>query len=123
MRENNHGAALMEQFKHAQALSAYEKVTDKAPGWAPASPTWGWRRSTRMIMSAPAALRRGAASRSAPAAGGVWIRASAQERGEERRGDRPLEAARGIDPKIRTSCTTSACCKRASAPSPSPCRS
>ncbi len=35
IRANNHGAALMEQFKHAQAVTAYQSVTEKAPGWAP----------------------------------------------------------------------------------------
>ena len=35
IRANNHGTALMEQFKHAQALSIFAGVTEKAPGWAP----------------------------------------------------------------------------------------
>ncbi|HEU4403258.1 MAG TPA: FG-GAP-like repeat-containing protein, partial [Candidatus Polarisedimenticolia bacterium] len=32
---NNRGAAFMEQFRHAQALEEFSKVTAKAPGWAP----------------------------------------------------------------------------------------
>jgi len=35
IRANNRGVALMEQFKHAQALAAFSEVTGKAPGWAP----------------------------------------------------------------------------------------
>jgi Flp pilus assembly protein TadD len=35
IRANNRGAALMEQFKHAQALEEFRKVTAGAPGWAP----------------------------------------------------------------------------------------
>ena len=35
IRANNRGAALMEQFKHAQAVDEFKKVTAGAPGWAP----------------------------------------------------------------------------------------
>src|SRR5262249_7155264 len=35
IRANNHGVALMEQFKHSQAIDEFDKVTAKAPGWAP----------------------------------------------------------------------------------------
>ena len=35
LRANNRGAALMEQFKHTQALEEYAKVTAGAPRWAP----------------------------------------------------------------------------------------
>jgi Flp pilus assembly protein TadD len=35
IRANNRGAALMEQFKHAQAVDEFRKVTAGAPGWAP----------------------------------------------------------------------------------------
>jgi cytochrome c-type biogenesis protein CcmH/NrfG len=35
IRANNRGAALMEQFKHTQAIEEFSKVTAKAPGWAP----------------------------------------------------------------------------------------
>ena len=33
LRQNNHGAALMEQYKPAQAVEAFTQVTDLAPGW------------------------------------------------------------------------------------------
>ncbi len=32
---NNRGAAQMEQYKHAQAMEEFRKVTEGAPGWAP----------------------------------------------------------------------------------------
>jgi len=32
---SNRGAALMEQYKHAQAIEEFKKVTAGAPGWAP----------------------------------------------------------------------------------------
>ncbi len=32
---NNRGAALMEQYKHSQAMEEFRKVTEGAPGWAP----------------------------------------------------------------------------------------
>jgi len=32
---NNRGAALMEQFKHQQAMDEFGRVTELAPGWAP----------------------------------------------------------------------------------------
>jgi Tfp pilus assembly protein PilF len=35
IRANNRGAALMEQFKHAQAAEEFLKVTKGAPSWAP----------------------------------------------------------------------------------------
>jgi len=35
IRANNRGAALMEQYKHAQAQEEFKKVTEGAPGWAP----------------------------------------------------------------------------------------
>ncbi|MGH9750241.1 MAG: FG-GAP-like repeat-containing protein [Candidatus Polarisedimenticolia bacterium] len=35
IRANNRGAALMEQFKHREAMQVYATVTAKAPGWAP----------------------------------------------------------------------------------------
>ncbi|HKB07468.1 MAG TPA: FG-GAP-like repeat-containing protein [Candidatus Polarisedimenticolia bacterium] len=35
IRANNHGAALMEQYKHAQAREEFSKVTRDAPAWAP----------------------------------------------------------------------------------------
>jgi len=35
IRANNRGAAMMEQFKHAQAEEEFRKVTAGAPGWAP----------------------------------------------------------------------------------------
>src|SRR6266436_2614021 len=35
IRANNRGAALMEQFKHAQAEEEFRKVTRLAPRWAP----------------------------------------------------------------------------------------
>jgi Flp pilus assembly protein TadD len=35
LRANNRGAALMEQFRHAQALAEFQKVTSLAPRWAP----------------------------------------------------------------------------------------
>jgi tetratricopeptide (TPR) repeat protein len=35
IRANNRGAALMEQYKHAQAMEEYARVTGWAPRWAP----------------------------------------------------------------------------------------
>jgi tetratricopeptide (TPR) repeat protein/predicted nucleotidyltransferase len=35
LRANNRGAALMEQFKSAQAMEEFSRVTALAPGWAP----------------------------------------------------------------------------------------
>ena len=35
IRANNRGAALMEQFKHAQAVEEFRKVTQLVPRWAP----------------------------------------------------------------------------------------
>jgi Tfp pilus assembly protein PilF len=35
IRANNRGAALMEQFKHAEALQVFTAMVDQAPGWAP----------------------------------------------------------------------------------------
>ena len=32
---NNRGAAMMEQYKHAQAMEEFRRVTVGAPGWAP----------------------------------------------------------------------------------------
>ncbi|MCZ6695684.1 MAG: FG-GAP-like repeat-containing protein [Acidobacteria bacterium] len=35
IRANNHGVARMEQFKHAQAIEEFKRVTRLAPRWAP----------------------------------------------------------------------------------------
>jgi Tfp pilus assembly protein PilF len=41
-QENNRGAALMEQFKPAQALEAFARVVAIAPAWAPGQVNLGW---------------------------------------------------------------------------------
>ncbi|HUD72683.1 MAG TPA: FG-GAP-like repeat-containing protein, partial [Dongiaceae bacterium] len=38
---NNRGAALMEQYRSAQAMEEFSKVTDLAPGWAPGQANLG----------------------------------------------------------------------------------
>ena len=41
LHSNNRGAALMEQYKHAQAMEEFRKVTEGAPGWAPGFVNYG----------------------------------------------------------------------------------
>ncbi len=58
LRANNRGAALMEQFKHSQALVEYAKVTAGAPRWAPGFVNLGLAAFyTREIPRAEAAFR------------------------------------------------------------------
>ena len=55
---NNHGAALMEQFKHVQAIESFTRVTTLAPGWAPGFVNLGLAHLyARNMMPAEAAFR------------------------------------------------------------------
>jgi len=100
MRENNHGAALMEQFKHAQAQSAYEKVTGMAPGWAPGFANLGLAAlyahdHERARRAFEEALRLD--PRLAQAAYGFGL--LLKNEGQSAEAIARLEAARGIDPE------------------------
>ncbi|HET6278862.1 MAG TPA: tetratricopeptide repeat protein, partial [Candidatus Polarisedimenticolia bacterium] len=58
IHDNNRGVALMEQFKHGEAVAAFRLVTAAAPAWAPGFANLGLAALyAHQIEDAEAALR------------------------------------------------------------------
>src|SRR5262245_6066698 len=98
-RANNRGAALMEQFKSAQAVDEFTRVTGMAPDWAPGFVNLGLASMyARQMESAETAFKEAARldPRLVPAHYGLALLLKSLGRGAE--AIAPFEKARALDP-------------------------
>lgn len=99
IRDNNRGVALMEQFKHAEAVAAFERVTAAAPDWAPGFANLGLAALyARQIDEAEAALREAIRIDPGLIQGHYGLALLEKNRGESAAAIASLEQARSLDP-------------------------
>jgi cytochrome c-type biogenesis protein CcmH/NrfG len=100
IQENNRGVALMEQFKHGEAMAAFRLVTAAAPAWAPGFANLGLAALyARQIEDAEAALRKAVRLDPELIQGHYGLALLEKNRGDSAAAIAALEQACSLDPE------------------------
>ncbi len=99
IRDNNRGVALMEQFRHGEAMAAFRRVTAAAPEWAPGFANLGLAAHyARQTEQAEAALREAIRIDPRLIQGHYGLALLEKNRGDSAAAIASLEIAHSLDP-------------------------